>query len=124
MAAVISLLRSLTASLIEATEASVDLSLAGCVKYDSLTLTVFFALSMMLQRAHKLNEPLRVGFDGALPLALDTWAVGFFPTGKRQFCRSEARLIYFAIGPAKNFLPAVPPNDRSQQSQTGSGIFA
>ena len=62
--------------------------------------------------------------NAALPPGFDRSAVGFFPMGKRQFCRSEAKLTNFVRGPGKNFLPAVPPNDRFQQSQTDSGILA
>ena len=61
VAAAISLLRSLTTSLIEAADASVDLSLAGWVKYDSFMLTVFFVLSTMLQRAHNSTTCSAVG---------------------------------------------------------------
>ncbi len=51
MFAAISWLKLASTSLKAATAASVDLSFAGWVKYDSFTVTIFFASSRRLHRA-------------------------------------------------------------------------
>ena len=63
IAPAISRLRSATVSLSAATDASVDLSLVGWVKYVSLTLTVFCVPSIILQRPHSSTSWLRVGLE-------------------------------------------------------------